>query len=234
MPTKYRRRRPTRPREKGQRALIVFVVIIVILLLLYTFFNMRIRPLVVQMGTSRVSNLATRAINNAVNDEVASGNIDYDKLIGLEKDVDGKVTALKTNMVEVNRLKAEITNKVIDYIESSDTTEISIPIGNVVSSNLFSGRGPKIQIKIVAVSSASASFENVFTSAGINQTRHQIILNVTVRISILLAGYSTSTTVESSISVAETVIIGTVPESYTYFERAASVEDDIEDYLHVN
>ena len=227
-----RRGKSLRRMSKRTKALTVVSVIIVILVVLYSVFNMRIRPLIIQMAFSRVSNIATHAINDAITNEVSNGNIAYDKLIELEKDASGKVTALKTNMVEVNRLKAEVINKVLDQIEVYNTSDLNIPLGSVISENLFSGRGPKIPIRIVSVSSAGATLENVFTSAGINQTRHQIILTIKVNISILMAGSNATTSVESSMSVAETVIIGSVPESYAYFENTSSGEDALEKYYN--
>lgn len=212
--------------------LLALAGVLVVLGVLYGLFNVRLRPLVTRMAVSRVSNIAMHAMNDAINNEISNGNIDYDRLIQLEKDGTGRVTALKTNMVEVNRLKSEITNKVLDQIEVYTTSDINIPLGSVISDNLFSGRGPKIPIRIISVSSAGASMENVFMSAGINQTRHQIVLKLTISIGILLPGYSTTTGVETAMSVAETIIIGEVPENYTFFDNVSDAEEAAEHYFN--
>jgi hypothetical protein len=83
-----------------------------------------------------------------------------------------------------------------------------------------------------SVGSSSAKFENQFQSAGINQTNHQIILKVDVKVSILLPGYTTATTVSTAVTVAETVVVGAVPETYTYFSTAPDTyEEDLKDYI---
>ena len=112
------------------------------------------------------------------------------------------------------------------------TTELSIPIGTLTGSSLLAGRGPAIKVKMQSVGSTTASFRNTFGSAGINQTRHQILLDVQVNMSILLPGFRTSTKVNNEISVAETVIVGSVPENYTYFSTAPNeIDDYAEDYI---
>ena len=78
-----------------------------------------------------------------------------------------------------------------------------------------------------SIGSSSSEFRNQFETAGINQTRHQIILQIDVTISILLPGFTTATNVSSAVTVAETVIVGSVPESYTYFHTTDT--DYVED-----
>ena len=89
-----------------------------------------------------------------------------------------------------------------------------------------------ISVRMESVGSSSAKFENQFQSAGINQTNHQIILKVDVKVSILLPGYTTATTVSTAVTVAETVVVGAVPETYTYFSTALDTyEEDLKDYI---
>ena len=83
-----------------------------------------------------------------------------------------------------------------------------------------------------SVGSTTAHLRNAFTSAGINQTKHQILLDVTVQMSILLPGFRTSTQVSNEITVAETIIIGSVPDTYTYFSTTPEeTEQYAEDYI---
>ena len=88
--------------------------------------------------------------------------------------------------------------------------------------------GPRSQ----AVGSADASLRNAFSAAGINQTRHQILLHVDVYTGILLPGFTASTKVSNEIAVAETVIVGSVPETYTYFSTAPEEQEQYaQDYI---
>ena len=97
----------------------------------------------------------------------------------------------------------------------------------VIFTLLLAGRGPCLRVRMQSVGTATARFDNQFSSAGINQTRHRIILDVDVHVSILLPGLTTYTKVSNEISVAETVIVGGVPETYTYF---STTPDEVENY----
>ncbi len=212
---------------RRRRSAILLMIFIILTVASIIYIEEKLSPVVGQLAISRVTYLAGKAINDAINDQVESGYICYDDLINLEKDVDGRITALKTNMIKINQFKSEITNFVLEEINSIEESELAIPLGNILNGELFSGRGPKIPVKIVPVGSATASFDSVFSSAGINQTRHQIELEVTVNISVLLPGFSTGTSVTSAVKVAETVIVGNVPNTYTYLEDTGQTGMDI-------
>ena len=133
-------------------------------------------------------------------------------------------------MAEFNRLQSAITQDVLGRLGEVSDMDLSIPAGTLTGSALLVGRGPSITIRMQSVGSCSAHFENQFDQAGINQTTHRILLCVDVSMSILLPGFRTSTQVSNSFSVAETVIVGNVPDSYTYFDSGNPIEDDAFDY----
>lgn len=189
-------------------------------------------PIVISMATARVSNTVNRIVVEAVNDAIEGGEIDYSILVSFEKDAEGHVTALKSNMAAFNRLQSRIADDILLRLSEVSTTTLSIPIGTLTGSSLMAGRGPTIKVKMQSVGSTTASFRNTFSAAGINQTRHQILLDVQVNVSILLPGFRTSTKVNNEISVAETVIVGSVPQTYTYFSTAPDESDNYaEDYI---
>jgi len=190
----------------------------------------RLRPIVVRLATARVSNSVTRIVTAAVDETIYAANVDYDGLISLEKDNEGRIVALKSNMAAFNRLQAAILASVLERMAEVDTRELSIPVGTLTGSPLLAGRGPLLRVRMQSVGSPSARFENEFTDAGINQTRHRILLVVDVSVGILLPGFSTGTHVSSVFSVAETVIVGGVPESYTYF-HSGDIAGTAEDYV---
>ena len=107
-------------------------------------------------------------------------------------------------------------------------------MGTLAGSPLLAGRGPLIRVRMQSVGSSSAHFENAFTSAGINQTKHQIYLVVDVYVSILLPGFSTVTKVSSTYTVAETVIVGSVPDNYTYFSNGEDMASNAEEFIMNN
>lgn len=194
-----------------------------------------LKPVMTSMATARVSNLVNRIVSAAVNEAVENGSIDYQNFVIFEKDETGHITALRSNVAEVNRMQGQITDEILHRLSEVATSELEIPLGTLTGSALLAGRGPSLFVRMQAVGSASAAFRNQFTAAGINQTRHQIFLDVDVYMSILLPGMKTSTKVSNEIAVAETVIVGGVPDTYTYF---STMPDEIgqyaEDYIMNN
>ena len=211
-------------KNKYRLYLVRFFIVMLVCLILFYVANLTLRPTVRQYALASASYIATKAINDAINEELTQSGIDYLDLVTLEKDTQGRVTALHTNIVKINSLKAEIANIVIEKLYSMNTTQIGIPLGNLTGIELFNGKGPRIKVTIVPVGSAATSFQSVFSDAGINQTRHQIIMEVTASISVLVPGDAVSTQVSTQVNVAETVIIGVVPDSYTYIEDTSGDE----------
>ena len=210
-----------------QKALIWLSFVFTLLLGLTVAAVLHMKPIVVNLATARTSNTVNRIVVAAINDAVDSGRIDYGRLVSFDKDTEGRVTALKSNMAEFNRLQASISDDILQRMADVSTTDLSIPIGTLTGSPLLAGRGPCLHVRMQSVGTATARFDNQFSSAGINQTRHRILLDVDVHVSILLPGLTTYTKVSNEISVAETVIVGGVPGTYTYFNTAP---DEIEHY----
>ncbi len=224
---RYMRRMLTR-REK---ALLLAIAAALALLILVLVAAMHLKPILTSLATARVSNTVNGIVSAAVNDTIYSGDVDYDQLISFEKDNEGHITAVKSNMAEFNRLQSAIIDEVLGKMSEVSTRELSIPFGTLTGTPLLAGRGPLIRVRMQSVGSSSAHFENAFTSAGINQTKHQIYLVVDVYVSILLPGFSTMTKVSSTYAVAETVIVGSVPDNYTYFSNGENMADNAEEYI---
>ena len=215
-----------------QRVGIWLTLLVLALLAAVVSLLWHLKPVMTSMATARVSNLVNRIVSAAVNEAVENGSIDYQNFVIFEKDETGHITALRSNVAEVNRMQGQITDEILHRLA---TSELEIPLGTLTGSALLAGRGPSLFVRMQAVGSASAAFRNQFTAAGINQTRHQIFLDVDVYMSILLPGMKTSTRVSNEIAVAETVIVGGVPDTYTYF---STMPDEIgqyaEDYIMNN
>lgn len=133
-------------------------------------------------------------------------------------------------MAEFNRLQAAITQDILTRLGETADTNLSIPLGTLTGTPLLAGRGPRFTVRMETVGSCSAHFENQFDQAGINQTTHRILLNVDVSVSILLPGFKTYASFSHAFDLAETVIVGAVPDTYTYFDSGNSSEEDAYEY----
>lgn len=190
-----------------------FIFAIIFSTLLLILFRIKFHGTIRSLAETQIKNATSDLINDAIDKQIDTGNIQYDRIVYFEKDLDGKITALKTNMSEVNRLKTSILNIINDEILAMDTTDLGIPLGSLILPEILSGRGPQIPVQILSISNSDAGFESYFTQAGINQTLQKITMNISVDVSILVLGKTDSFTVNSAVVVAETIIVGQVPDT---------------------
>ena len=177
-------------------------------------FRIRYHKAICDLARTQVTNATSDLINAAIDRYMETGNIQYDRIVYLEKDLDGRITALKTNISEVNRLKTDILALVNEDILALDTEKISIPIGSLLLPEFLSGRGFRIPVEVIAIRNSDGSFDSLFSEAGINQTRHQLTMEVLVDVTVLVLGKTESFTVNTHVVVAETIIVGHVPDTY--------------------
>ena len=166
------------------------------------------------LARTQVMNVTSDLINDAIARQIEAEEIAYDRMIYFEKDLDGRITALKTNMSLVNRLKTDTLNRINDEILALDSDHIGIPMGSLILPELLAGKGPRINVRVLSIRNSEADFESRFSEAGINQTLHQLTMVVRVDVAVLVLGKTEAFTVQSEVVVAETVIVGTVPETY--------------------
>lgn len=200
--------------RKIRRLLHLLLVILVAVCLGFLMLRSRYRDVIRDLAETQVKNTTSDLTNDAIAKQIAEGIIQYDRIVYFEKDLDGRITALKTNMSEVNRLKTDILNLINDEILALDTSDIGIPLGSLFLPELFSGKGPSIPVRILSIRNSDATFVSKFSQAGINQTLHQLTMVVSVDVAVLVLGQTSSFTVNSEVVVAETVIVGDVPSTF--------------------
>lgn len=172
---------------------------------------LRLAPAVEELAAAQVADEASDEIAEAITAQMALENISYGAIVTLEKDGEGRLIALRTDMRELNRLRNEILNTVNVRILSGDSSELGVPLGNVLFPALLSGKGPQLPVRVLTIRNADAEYASSFQEAGINQTLHRITLCVALDITMLTPAGTETLRVESDVVVAETVLIGQVP-----------------------
>lgn len=200
--------------RRKRRIWSVLLLLLFLLAALAVTARLRFYPMARDLAVTQVTNRTGNLINDAIDEQIKCGSVDYGSMVSLEKGLDGKVTALKTNIGEINRLKTLILDIVNEEIIELDVDEIGVPLGSLFFPVFFSGSGPLLPVRVLYISSSDASFHNQFSQAGINQTLHQIIMEVTVQMTILTPAGTEQLDVSTQVVVAETVIVGAVPYSY--------------------
>ena len=197
-----------------RRMSIRFGILLIILLSLFLLVRNKYRLIIQDLAETQVKNTTSDLTNDAIAKQIAEGTIQYDRMVYFEKDLDGQITALKTNMSEVNRLKTDVLNIINDEILALDSSDIGIPLGSLIFPEFLSGRGPAIPVHILSIRNSDANFISHFSQAGINQTLHQLTMDVSVDVAVLVLGRTNSFTINSEVVVAETVIVGEVPQTF--------------------
>ena len=192
----------------------VVIVLLVLIIVLFFLFRSKFSKAMHHLSETQIRNATSDLINDAIDRQIEIGNIQYDRIVYFEKDLNGRITALKTNMSEVNRLKTDILNLINDEILTLDSSQIGVPIGSLILPEFFSGKGPAIPVQIMAIRNSDAAFSSSFSEAGINQTLQRITMTVSVDVTVLVLGETNSFTVTSQVVVAETIIVGQVPDTF--------------------
>ena len=197
-----------------RRIIVLLLLLTALLTVGFFLLRSRYRDVIRDLAETQVKNATSDLTNDAIAKQIADGVVQYDRIVYFEKDLDGRITALKTNIGEVNRLKTDILNIINDEILALDNSDIGIPMGSLFLPELLSGRGPVIPVHILSIRNSDANFHSNFTQAGINQTLHQVTMQVSVDVAVLVLGETASFTMVSEVVVAETVIVGDVPNTF--------------------
>ncbi len=224
MRRRYRcRRRRRRSRSIVKRWLCVFLTLCVVGLV---WFDQQLMPLIKRYAAMVAERNATLYINEAVTDLLASQTDWYGQLMTVTEDVDGNVKSMSADIAKINLLKSQITQEIVSRTASVEFQQLAIPLGTVIGGSFFTGRGPRLPIRVSTSGSVLSTLYSEFGDAGINQTNHQIYLNITVRFFVAIPSlYYSTVDVSSVFLIAESVLVGDVPDSYT------SVNDDRSDLI---
>lgn len=199
--------------SKKHRIFLRLCACVSLVVLLFVALDREIRPVILTMAgyQARVSGIL--AINDAVLEEMQLQDPNL-QMVSIHRDEGGNVTAIETNTMALNELKAELTSAVGQRLAEIQRTRISIPLGTLLGWQLLAGRGPEVHFKVVPASFVQSDIRSSLTSAGINQTRHQIFITFTVEMTAIVPGYTTSATVQTEVCIADTMIVGQVPQFY--------------------
>lgn len=172
-----------------------------------------LRPVLAAAARYQVRSQVTAAVEQWAARDLQERGVDYSDFVTITRNEAGEITALSADMARLNLLRAELSAHLLERLEDSQL-ELTIPVGSLLPIEPTWARGPELHLRALALGTASAEFESEFTSAGINQTRHRLWLELSVPVTVLLPGGGEEFTVDSRLCVAETVIVGQVPQTW--------------------
>lgn len=201
----------TRHKKKKIISYLIMVFTVVLGIYVYNIINNNIRPTILAMCEIEARRIATESINHSVKNNIKE-EIKYQDLLLIKQDKQGKVTMIQANTGLMNSIASEIAGEIQRELKTMSGAKISIPIGNALNSQLIPG--PKIKLDLEHHGNVSASFSTEFLQSGINQTVHRVYLTIITDVKIVIPLISDTVSVKVNIPIAETIIIGDVPENY--------------------
>lgn len=202
--------------------IIIFLMVILTILVLL---DLRLRPIIKSIMADKARSVAVNAIDNAVNRELGTQNFKYSDIVQIERAEEGKLLGITTNVQKINCLRSNLSNAISNELNKEEIKKIKIPLGAILGTELFSGSGPIITVKLFVTGNVATDFESELSEAGINQTKHRINLNTNVNIAAIIPGYPVETNVKTNITIAETVIVGEVPKVYAAAEPTKRIRE---------
>jgi sporulation protein YunB len=197
----------------SKKRFVKVMIVVLILLFFLIFFTYFVNPVVMDTVEIKSRALATRAINSSISDVVTDGVV-YDDLINIVSDEFGNISMMQANSLQINALTRELAKNCEKKIEDIGRVGVTIPVGTFTGIPLLVGRGPRLSIKMIPIGSVICKFVSNFESAGINQTRHRIYLDVQASAHAYMGLCHLNETVDETIVLVETIIVGQVPQSY--------------------
>ena len=176
--------------------------------------DLKLRPVIKSIMADKAKSVAVNAIDHAINKELGNQNLKYSDIVQIERAEEGKLLGIITDIQKINCLKSRLSNAISEELSKEEIKKIKIPLGTILGAELLSGSGPIITIKLFVTGNVVIDFESELYEAGINQTKHRIILRTEVNVAAIIPGYPVETKVKTNITIAETVIVGEVPKVY--------------------
>ena len=208
-----------------RKKFIIFLLITSMVVVgLFFYLSKVVNPVIIETSRAKVKALSQQCVESVVYEVIKENNI-YDNLVRITRDTSGKVVSVSTNSAEINILARDLTSRAQKKFENLGALGVNIPLGSFTGLPILTGRGPKINIKLVPIGTIRCSFKSEFTSAGINQTNHRIYLSATSSVSIIMPTANQKITTTTDIMVSESIIVGEIPDVYVNGEQCMEYLD---------
>lgn len=204
------KRRIARYKKKKIAALFVAVSVVILIVMI----DLRLKPIARTHAEVIVNRLCYESINSAADEAVENSGITYNDIVHIQHSSDNSVTAVMADISTVNKIKTGVSEALTNALKNIETQQIKVPTGTISGVAMFAGKGPCITVKVQLTGSSEVEISSQFESVGINQTRHTVVMNVRCIVYVVMLGRETMSEITLSVPIAETIIIGAVPDTY--------------------
>ena len=199
-----------------RRSFALFLIALTVALIIGIAMLKRITPSIKVACESKAKSVALGVTNETVKEILKEA--EHESLVKITYNTEGKIVGINADVVEMNRLSSEIAYRIQEKLSNLDDVTVKIPLAKLIGLNIFSGYGPKLKLKLVPYGNTLAEFNTEFASEGINQTRHTIYIDIASTVNVIIPLNIGAVTSITRVTVAETVIVGDIPETYYNIE----------------
>lgn len=211
----------SRTKNRSLKGVGIFFTLFFLIFLIWLIFT-KLQPSFIEYAKVYSNNIANEVVNSAVDDVFVKE--EYQSLAKIMENSSENIKAIETDTAKINRLKSAIIQSMQKNIDSHKSDTVYVPLGSCSNLYFLAGLGPKVPIRIYPVSIVNADFKESFDSVGINQVKHKLYLDVSMKMSFVGMMFAQSNTVETSVLLNETIIVGDTPTYYGNGGMTASVE----------
>lgn len=221
----YSRKRIRMPKFNNKKTLKSMQIIIILIIAIFVMINSinAIIPIFEKQCENQAKSIITIVSNNKATEVMK--DYEYEDLFTMHKDENGNITMLSSNVIPINKIISDIPVRIQEELNKQNNTEFNISLGSTLGSRFFSGRGPKIKVKILNVGNLDTDLKSEFVSMGINQTKHRMYLNVKCNMQAMTPYKVLESTIYNQVLLLENIIVGITPD--TYYNLEGVTQDDI-------
>jgi sporulation protein YunB len=200
----------------------IAISLIIILLVSAIFIDLRVKKSLLVLATADVQLKGTQIINNIINEKVVS-KINYDDIVKVKTDKEGKIALIQPNTIILNQIMSTTVVEIADSLNHLSDSAIEIPFGQMLGIDLLAAYGPRMKVNVIPAGQAHVRVINKFEQAGINQTRHLIYFEIKSNIKIAVPLMKKDVEIVATVPMAETIIVGDVPQTYVNFKGSSEM-----------
>ena len=189
------------------------IVLIISLVICFIYVDFRLKSAIIEIAKSRAQVMQSERISHIVNEQVVA-QVNYQDIVDIHKDDQGRIVLIQPNTIILNKMMTNTVTEVSASLNEMEEQSLEIPLGEVTGSKILAGYGPRMKVRIIPAGQVHVSVLNKFDQAGINQTRHLIYFNIENTIKVAVPFLDEEVQVSAIVPLAETIIIGTVPDTY--------------------
>ncbi|ACD51510.1 MULTISPECIES: sporulation protein YunB [Clostridium] len=208
-----------RKKRKYIPIIVISIALVIVFNSIVIFLDNKVMPSLDRVAEMTVR---TRVLNiiNSNSIKLFADEFNYNEMIKIEKDKDGNITLIQADTVKLNYLASKLSIQCNEELQNLEDIKIKIPLGWFTENSIYYNLGPQMAIRVEDVGNINANYESAFESAGINQTRHRIYLNVESKVRVILPFKTNEVEIVTKVPVSDTIIVGKIPETAIDFKQS--------------